>query len=591
MKSPPRKRSGELVLTLLAAAGVLLAYEYYQSPEVRERHYDADTVAALTKICTQTPNDSLAWEILGNKRMKQNDAVDAVQDYEHCAQLEPDNPTYRNDLAKAELASGQINNAFEQLRQFVGTHPHSARGYQMLGEFYYTERSYDNSVSTLRRSIQIDARRPRVWWVLAAALNGQGFSKQAEQTALTAYKLGDARASDLLLLASLQISNGDVSAGIQTCKSGLVKFSKDADLFSLLADALMLEGGPNAAQSAVAAATKALQLDPKQGSAAQTLGEAYMELKQYALAVPPLEVAADQNRVSPAIARDLISCYLKLGDKAHQKVWESRFNEREELFSEHEKLTTDIQIHPTQLIYQKRMAELLAQEGDTDACIRHVAAWYKLTPDNGTVLSEAAVLLIKAHHENRAIGILTPQNALQTAEQMDEMSGKTPSTEQAVYILSSYSARQMPGDEHANELLMQSAYSTQHYHAAVYAASNLLSISPNNAAAHAYLGIALSQLGGSVEIEQQQLKAASVDPSLSYLLTVGKGCIFLQQKKYVKAEKMFQLAVKQNSSSSEGWLMLNKAAKAAKDTKVAVIAALNYAKHIKSLEPAGKDLR
>ena len=577
MKSPLRKRSGVLVVTLLAAVGIL-TYEYYQSPNVLKRQYEGDSISTLAKICSEKPYDSIAWEILGDKRMKQEDAVEAVLDFEHCAQLDPDNPIYRNKLAKAELASGQINNAFEQLRQFVGTHPHSARGYQMLGDFYYTERSYDNSVNTLKKSIQINPKRARGWWVLAAAENGQGYTRQAEQTAVTAYKLGGARASDLILLASLQISTGDVAAAIQTCQSGLVKFSDNADLYALLADAQMLEGGPNAAQGAVAAATKALQLDPRQGSAAQTLGEAYMELKEYPLAISPLKVAADQDRVSPAIARDLISCYLKLGNRVKQKLWESRFNHREKLYSEHEKLTTDIQIHPDQPIYQKEMAQLLAQQGDTDACIRHVAAWYKLTPDNSAVLSEAAVLLIDAHHTNSAISILTPPNALQTAGQLDKTDVNAPVLEHDVYVLSSYAARQMPANEHANALLMHAAYATQHFHAVVYAATNLLAISPNDAEAHAYLGIALSQISGDVEVEKQQLKEASVDPSLSSLVALGNGCIYFQQGMYSKAEKTFQKAVKQNPTSPEGWLMLSKAAKAAGDTNLSKTAALNYAK-------------
>ena len=174
---------------------------------------------------TNAPTLEAATISLGNAYVqnKQNDL--AAKQYQAAMNLNPTDPIPVDSLGQLYLSEGNTSQAMAMFKKTQLLSPNDGNVYYAIGSTYNAEGNYSAAVTALQKSIQLNPNTPTQNYQLGIAYNGLGDSQGAQQQ-----------------LAILQGSNGDSSLASQL--TALIKPQMNSIDFSNSANTFLENAGP-----------------------------------------------------------------------------------------------------------------------------------------------------------------------------------------------------------------------------------------------------------------------------------------------------------------------------------------------------------
>lgn len=404
-----RSQRGKLILlaVLVVAAVVLLGRNLRYVPAYQEWHYARAPLTDLqTEAKSQADNPRLMYHI-GLRLNQEKRYIEADGYLRTAVGLDPDDPQLRDAWAEALLKTGRITAAFGQLSQFVGTHPNSAQGHLMLGKFYLSQESMERAAEELTRAVTLDPNQAEGWTALAAAQSVSHSTAQAIQSAERAAALRPQDSSVQFGLAILMLNNGQVERARQVFAQAVKLAPQSANAHREYARSL-LDGtsSPATLQQAEAEARQAVKLSPDDLAASLILGRILLAQSKPAEAVPFLQRTAEASPFDHPSAFAMMQAYTQLKQPEQAAKWQQIFRRRFERTTAKQKLVTAIQQKSKPAEAHKKMAKLLAEEGNIDGCLRHNAEALHCAPDAPPALIAAANHLRAAGFADKALPVV-----------------------------------------------------------------------------------------------------------------------------------------------------------------------------------------
>jgi len=404
LRRPWRRRAVQLRVLLVGCAVTAGIWGIINGPWYQEYRLSHLSFTTLNHDARYHLADARWFYWLGvrlNERQQYTLADPALR---HACELDPDNPRLRDEWTRALLGSGLTTAAFDQLKQFVGTHPDLAAAHLVLGKFYVTQNSMIRASEELQSAVKLQQDNGEAWSYLAGAENAIGHLEPAKQAAERAVALRPNSAQDHFVLALLMVQANQPQRARQ-------EFVRAAALGPRLATihreyAAWLSGGSGDTQDrqlAVAEALRAAALDPSDAHSQLILGRALALNGAAKEAVAPLEYAAEIASGDPVPALTLAQVYRTLKNTPQADRWQHIYVQRQRIVSQRCSLWEAVRVHPTDAVLQKRLARLFGLEGDVGECLSHYATALHHPLDAPQVLIAAANDLADGHHGVEAL--------------------------------------------------------------------------------------------------------------------------------------------------------------------------------------------
>ena len=370
-------------LTALAICAVgAIGWTLWHLPSVQERRLSHLSLVQLQKEQGRRLDDPRLLYYIGLRLNQQGRYTEADPYLRNAVALDPDSPRLRDAWMQALLGSGLTTAAFGETREFAGTHPSSAPAHLILGKFYVSQNSLIRASEELSRAVALDPSLGEAWSALAVAQNGLSHLPEAEAAAEKAVALRPASAPDNLGLALVRARLGRPAEARASFGEALACGPNIAAVHEEYARFLLATGtGAGDSREAEAQARRALSLDPASADAPGLLGQALAAQGRGADALPLLRQAADRRPYDPAPALVLAQTYARLGQAAPQALWQQTYIARQARAKAESDLVTAILKDPAAPGPQRRLARMLAEEGDVAGCLRHQAKALRCAPD------------------------------------------------------------------------------------------------------------------------------------------------------------------------------------------------------------------
>ena len=401
----PRSRQAVLLafllLLLIAGAG---AWVIGHLPQYQERRLSHMSLAQLQGERAGRLDDPQTLYYIGLRLNQQGRYAEADPYLRNAVALDPDSPRLRDAWMQALLGNGLTTAAFGETREFAGTHPDSAPAHLILGKFYVAQNSMIRAVEETSRAAALDPRSGEAWALLAVAQTGLGHITEAEAAAERAVALRPRNAPDRLGLALLLARQGRREKALASFDQAVALDPDSAAAHQAFARYLLTTtAGPDDDRRAEAEARHALALDPANLEAPLTLGQALAAQGRVGEGLPLLLQAARRSPYDPTPALAVSQAYYRLGLAGPQRVWQGEYQTRQRRTSAEGDLVTCILKSPDDARPQRRLAWMLAEEGDVAGCLRHQAKALRCAPDAPPAQAAAAEDLTATGHARLAL--------------------------------------------------------------------------------------------------------------------------------------------------------------------------------------------
>ena len=403
----PRTRRPRTVVLLTAFALLALAvsaWDITHASRYQEWRLSRLSLVQLQRERGGRLDDPRLLYYVGLRLNQQGRCAEADPYLRNAVGLDPDAPRLRDAWMQALLGSGLTTAAFGETREFVGTHPDSAQAHLIFGKFYVTQDSLVRATQELTRAVTLDPSLGEGWSLLAVAQTGLDHITEAEAAARRAVALRPRSAPDRLGLALLLTRQGRRKEAID-CFEAAIALGPTAEAAHeeyaryLLTTSL----GESDTRRAETEARGALDLAPDNPSALETQGQALAALGQVREALPLLRQAAQFSPRAPDFALVLSQTYYRLGQADLQQTWQSEYRRRQRRAQAEQDLVTAILKSPGAPQPQRRLARMLAEEGDVGGCLRHQAKALRCAPDAPPAQAAAAEDLVVTGHAAAAL--------------------------------------------------------------------------------------------------------------------------------------------------------------------------------------------
>ncbi len=403
------RRSG-LRLALALGAFVLLAWAIPRHPAYQRWRRSRLTLAQMTQACG--PNgDAAAREgdypllyATGLGLNAQKQFAQSLPLLLKAVQLNPDAPAFRDALAQTQVANGQTDEAFQQLSQFVGTHPNLASAHLLLGKLYLATHSGPRAQQELERAVALDANLAEGWAALAGARGEFSADKRSVLEAATrAAALRPTNVDDQLRLASLLAEQSPDEARA-VYERALALAPDRADAHRAFARYLLDSGRPlEQAAQAEAEARLARALDARSPQASLLLGLSLTRRRAYADAIEPLTLAAQGDVFDTVAPHNLATLYRRLNRPKEARQWQTVWQGRQAYLSERLRLRSNALARPQDRARSGRLARLLARHGEVEEALRYQSLAQGQPPDAPAVLLGVANDLMQGGFRDLAV--------------------------------------------------------------------------------------------------------------------------------------------------------------------------------------------
>lgn len=390
-----------LCVVAIAAAGARL---WLLSPWYQERRLSHLPLPQLLREVRTGRNNPTLLYYAGLRLVQQGHYAAADPLLERAVGLDPDSPRLRDAWARALLGSGMTTAAHGELRDFAQRHPELAAAHDLLGKFYFTQRSMQRAEAEFRKAVARDSRDLSAWEYLSQAADVQDEAAQAQQAAERAVALRPNSATDHVLLASVLLhSNRSFDARREYARA--VALDPHIGVAHRDYAIALLNTSAGAADWNLAAqqAQQAISLDGNDPRAWLALGRARMYRGQLQQAEAPLLQAIRLEKDDPAPALTLAQLYHKLGQPTQYERWEQEYLQRQSYRVQRQAMEAAVSAHPTSRPMQQQLARLLGLHGDVEGSARHYAVALRHPLDSPPVLAAAARDLTAGGHADLAL--------------------------------------------------------------------------------------------------------------------------------------------------------------------------------------------
>jgi tetratricopeptide (TPR) repeat protein len=405
--APPRSRRPYTIALLAVFALLALAaggWDITHAAWYQEWRLSKLSLAHLQRERGGRLDDPRLLYYVGLRLNQQGRYAEADPYLRNAVGLDPDAPRLRDAWMQALLGSGLTTAAFGEAREFAGTHPDSASAHLILGKFYVSQDSMIRATQELTRAVILDPSLSEGWSLLAVAQTGLDHITEAEAAARRAVALRPQSAPDRLGLALLLTRQGRRKEAIDCFGAAIALGPTAAVAHEEYARYLLTTSlGESDTRRAETEARRALGLDPGNPLALETQGQALAALGQVREALPLLLQAAQISPRAPDFALVLSQIYDRLGQADLQQTWQSEYQRRQHRAQAEQDLVTAILKSPDDPQPQRRLARMLAEEGDVGGCLRHQAKALRCAPDAPPAQAAAAEDLVVTGHAAAAL--------------------------------------------------------------------------------------------------------------------------------------------------------------------------------------------
>lgn len=390
------------VSTLFALS--VIAWDVIHVPAYQDQRLSQLSLAQLERERGGRIDDPRLLYYIGLRLNQQGRYAEADPYLRNAVGLDPDAPRLRDAWMQALLGSGLTTAAFGETREFVGTHENSAPAHLILGKYYASQNSMIRASEELSRAVALDPKSGEAWSLLAVAQSALDHFPEAEAASERAVALRPRSAADRLGLALLLARLGQQGRAKAAFDQAVALGPDSAAAHQAYAGYLLTTAaGTDDSRRAETEARRALALTPDAPAALETLGQALAAQGRAAEGLPLLLQAARRSPYDANSALVLSQTYYRLGQAGPQKTWQGEYQARRLRASAEADLVTAILKAPDDVRPQRRLARMLAEEGDVAGCLRHQAKAQHCAPDAAPAQAAAAEDLAATGHAAAAL--------------------------------------------------------------------------------------------------------------------------------------------------------------------------------------------
>ncbi len=294
-------RAARAVIRGLNAARDQLPFEKRCVDHARNQRY-AQAIAEADKAVAQFPEATLVRYCKMNVLVAQNAAnADKIKVAEEILAIDPNSRGALAIAADAYKAEGQVDKSNEYLVRLLAAEPNNASLAQRVVDALAASRQYDMARRVVDQAVADnpgDLGLMRLRFLILAA---SGDYKPAIAAGEELVQL-DTAAGDVQFwsrLTALYLADSNATAAVGAAQRGTAKFPQEASLWQLQAQAMRTAGD---VPGSIAAAKKALEINPFQPAGWLQVAQAYIGLNQ-----PDSALAALRNSVAAGDNADLVA--------------------------------------------------------------------------------------------------------------------------------------------------------------------------------------------------------------------------------------------------------------------------------------------
>jgi len=240
-----------------------------------------------------------------------DDKLEASNWAKKASDMAKTNAEYRIAWGDAFLSTqdgGNANNQYEYAQQYA---PNTAMPYAKIGRVYYRMRVYKESLTNLKKAIEIDPNNLLALNYLAQIYNKYKVYDTAEMYQKKVIELGDKAPEDLAMLANIHFAAKDYEKAINLINEIIQGNNKYNYLNRLIGYSYFETGKP---QEAVTFLEKFLETQPKEkiiASDYEYLGKAYIALGDKDKGVVTLRKAVEMNPTDKDAVKSIAEAFKK----------------------------------------------------------------------------------------------------------------------------------------------------------------------------------------------------------------------------------------------------------------------------------------
>jgi len=174
------------------------------------------------------------------------------------------------------------------------------------------QKRFTEAITICQAYLQSNQKDEKAWLLLANAFQQIGMLDSAENAAKKVVQLDDEMLEGYTVLARVQLEKKNVQGAYATAKAGLKligkKQPKYPPLLVVLGQTLL---AIDSADAALVAASEAKELDPKNATAYEVIGDAYVQQKVAPMAISSYEKSLEIDSLQPRVLYKLANAYTK----------------------------------------------------------------------------------------------------------------------------------------------------------------------------------------------------------------------------------------------------------------------------------------
>jgi len=213
------------------------------------------------------------YELAGRLAMMQKEYGRAAEQYRHACDLDPDNLSYVESLARAQFFAGSHREAMESLKSLLASPDYNPGAwlYTMLGDCYMAADRPRTARDSYLRASEIAPSTSGVWTNLAGAFLALGDQARAILNARKALSLDPTLLDATLLLGYALLRDGQITRSRSVLTQATGTHTGSAELYCLLGRAHAAAGDEAEAMRCYA---KAMRIEPDNALARELFGAA-----------------------------------------------------------------------------------------------------------------------------------------------------------------------------------------------------------------------------------------------------------------------------------------------------------------------------
>ena len=276
-----------------------------------------DAVSVLRSLVVLQPTDHSTRVKLAAMQFNSRHAADAIQTLTPLLEAATPDPDAL-DLASAAYESlGDTPQAVQMLRRAIVLSPRTTNYYLDFVDLCLAHSSFEVGVQMMDAGLRLLPDSPSLYVARGVLLVQMAKYEQAEADFETAQRLDPNQALGSSAKALADVQQNNLDSALKTVQSQLLQKPNDAFLHYLLAQILVRRGVSNGSpemQQAVAAAEKAVQLNPDLAVAHDVLAGLYLDSGRIPMAVQQSRLALRADPSDRTALNHLILALRRSGD-------------------------------------------------------------------------------------------------------------------------------------------------------------------------------------------------------------------------------------------------------------------------------------